>query len=190
MQQLKQAILRDSVILSDSVITLDAVLNQQVDPALIMEVGRVFAQLYEHDGVSKVVTIESSGISIAFATAYHLGVPLVFARRKKTIVSDPNTYTERVPSFTQGIVSDLWIAHSFLSESDRILLIDDIIANGDAVRGMIRIVERSGATLVGLGIAVEKCFQAGARTIREQGYRLESLAKISSLADGKVTFES
>jgi xanthine phosphoribosyltransferase len=189
MDLLKEAILRDSVVVSDQVVTLDAVLNQQVDPALIMEIGKAFAQLYRNEQISKVLTIESSGISIAFATAYHLGVPLVFARRKKTLVSDPNTYNERVPSFTKGIVSDLWIAQSFLAQSDRILLIDDIIANGDAVRGLIRIIERSGAKLVGVGIAVEKSFQAGARTIQEQGYRVDSLVKISSLADGKVTFE-
>ncbi len=190
MELLKQAIIRDSVVVSDQLITLDAILNQQVDPALIMEIGKEFADRYREDGVSKVITIESSGISIAFATAYHLGVPLVFARRKKTIVSDPNTYTERVPSFTKGIVSDLWIAHSFLSATDRILIIDDIIANGDAVQGIIRIVERSGASLVGLGIAVEKCFQAGGRTIREQGHRLESLVGIRSLAGGKIMFEA
>ena len=189
MELLKERILRESEVLSDRNITLDSILNQQVDPKLIMAMGEEFANRYRDEQITKIVTIESSGISIAFATAHYLGVPLVFARRKKTVISDPEVYIERVPSFTKGIVSDLLIARDFLSDQDRILLIDDIIANGDAARGLIRIIERSGATLVGLGIAVEKSFQAGARTIREQGYRVESLVKIASLVGGQIHFE-
>jgi len=189
MELLKETILRESEVLSDEVVTMDSILNQQVDPELIMELGREFAKRYSGEEITKVVTIESSGISIAFATAYYLKVPVVFARRKKTLMSDPDAYSERVPSFTKGIVTDMLISRDFLSKDDRILLIDDIIANGDAARGLIRIIERSGAVLVGLGIAVEKSFQAGARTIREQGYRVESLVKIASLAGGQITFE-
>jgi len=189
MEVLRERILRESEVLSDQVITLDSILNQQVDPKLIMMLGEEFAKRYGIERITKVVTIESSGISIAFATAYYLGVPLVFARRKRTLVSDPDAYIERVPSFTKGIVSDMLISRSFLSPVDRVLLIDDIIANGDAARGLIRIIERSGATLCGLGIAVEKSFQAGARTIREQGYRVESLVKIASLEQGHIKFD-
>ncbi len=139
--------------------------------------------------MTKIVTIESSGIPIAFAAAQELNVPLVFARRKKTLNTDTETYCERVPSFTKGMVTDIMVSKEFLNETDRVVLIDDFIANGDAARGLIRIIRRSGATLLGVGIAVEKSFQAGGRTIRESGVRVESLVKISSLANGQIQFE-
>ncbi|MNR13400.1 Xanthine phosphoribosyltransferase [compost metagenome] len=151
--------------------------------------GKEFAARFREDGVTRIVTVESSGIPAAFATAYELGVPLVFARRKKTLLADPDALCERVPSFTKGIVTDILISRQYISENDRILFIDDIIANGDAARGVVKIIQRSGAELVGVGIVVEKSFQAGGKAIREQGIRLESLVRIVSLNDGKVTFE-
>ncbi|HEY0827858.1 MAG TPA: xanthine phosphoribosyltransferase, partial [Bacilli bacterium] len=168
---------------------LDAILNHQVDPHFIMEMGREFARRYKSDNITRVLTMESSGISIGFATAYELGVPLVFARRKKTLTTDGDAYFERVPSFTKGIVTDIMVAKKFLGTHDRVLLIDDIIANGDAARGLIRIIERSGADLAGLGIVIEKSFQAGARTIRELGIRIESLVTIKSLDNDQIEFE-
>lgn len=188
MDKLKQAILEQGVVVSDQVLKLDALLNHQVDPQLTMEMGRQFADLFRSEQVTRVVTVESSGISIAFATAYELGVPLVFARRKKSLQVESEVLSERVPSFTKGMVTDLLISKEFLQENDRILFIDDIIANGDAARGLIRIVERSGAALVGAGIVVEKCFQPGANALRESGIRLESLVKIASLEGGKIAF--
>ena len=128
-------------------------------------------------------------IPIAFAAALTLGVPLVFARRKKTLLADQDAYCERVPSFTKGIVTDIMVSRQYLSPDDRVLFIDDIIANGDAARGLIKIIERSGAKLAGLGIAVEKSFQAGGRTLREQGIRVESLVRIKSLDGGSIIFE-
>jgi len=189
MEQLKQRILEEASILSTDVLKLDRLLNHQVDPELTMEMGREFARRFEGEGITKVITIESSGIPIAFATALTLGVPLVFARRKKTLLAEPDAYSERVPSFTKGIVTDLMVSRQLLSPDDVLLYIDDIIANGDAAKGLIRIIERSGAKLAGLGIAVEKTFQPGGRLIREQGIRVESLVRIASLADGKITFE-
>lgn len=189
MDFLRDKILQESEVLSDHVITLDSILNQQVEPQLIMALGREFAKRYSSEKITKVLTIESSGISLGFATALELNVPLVFARRRKTLMSDPEAYSERVPSFTKGIVTDMLVSRKFLDPGDHILLIDDIIANGDAARGLIRIIERSGATLVGVGIAIEKSFQAGARTIRDQGIRVESLVKIASLQDGIIKFE-
>lgn len=185
MEKLKERIQREGIVVSDQVINLDAVINQQVDPQLLMECGKEFAQRFKKENITKVVTIESSGISVAFATAYELGVPLVFARRKKSIVSDQE-YCERVPSFTKGIVTDIVVNRKLLQPSDRILLIDDIIANGDAARGLTKIIERSGAKLVGVGIMVEKCFQSGAKTFREQGIKVETLVKIVSLENGKA----
>lgn len=188
MEWLKQRIIEEAVVVSDQVVKLDALLTHQVDPALTMRMGRAFADLFREDGITKVVTVESSGISVAFAAALELGVPMVFARRKKTLLADPDFLCERVPSFTKGIVTDIMISRQYVSEADRVLFIDDIIANGDAARGMIKILERAGAELAGLGVVIEKSFQAGARTLREQGIRVEPLVRITSLEDGKVTF--
>ncbi|REE84420.1 xanthine phosphoribosyltransferase [Paenibacillus taihuensis] len=189
MELLKERILREASILNQDVLKLDALLNHQVDPLLTQEMGKEFARLYAESPITKVITVESSGIPVAFSTALALGVPLVFARRKKTLIADPDAYCERVPSFTKGIVTDIMVSRQFLTADDTVLFIDDIIANGDAARGLIKIIERSGAKLAGLGIVVEKSFQSGARTIREQGVRVESLVKIASLDGGKIRFE-
>ncbi|AJS59402.1 xanthine phosphoribosyltransferase [Paenibacillus sp. IHBB 10380] len=188
MELLKQRIIEEGVVVSDQVLKLDGLLNHQVDPELTMMMGKEFASLFAESGVTRIVTVESSGIAVAFATAFAMGVPLVFARRKKTLLADPDAYCERVPSFTKGIVTDIMLSREYINSEDRVLFIDDIIANGDAARGLIKIIERSGAELVGVGIVVEKCFQAGARTIREQGIKLESLARIQSLENGTITF--
>ncbi|MCA1291563.1 xanthine phosphoribosyltransferase [Paenibacillus sp. alder61] len=188
MEKLKQRIVEQGVVVSDQVLKLDALLNHQVDPQLTMEMGREFAARFRDAGVTRVVTVESSGIAIAFATAYELGVPLLFARRKKTLLAEPDMLCERVPSFTKGIVTDILISRELISPDDRVLFIDDIIANGDAARGLVKIIERSGAELVGAGIVVEKCFQPGAKALREQGIRLESLVRIASLEGGQVIF--
>ncbi|MFP4978841.1 xanthine phosphoribosyltransferase [Paenibacillus sp. CN-4] len=189
MELLKQRIMQEAVVVSDQVLKLDALLNHQVDPELTMEMGREFAARFEAAGVTRIVTVESSGIPVAFATALVMNVPLVFARRKKTLLADPDALCERVPSFTKGIVTDIMLSRQFIGPEDKVLFIDDIIANGDAARGLIKIIERSGAELAGLGVVVEKSFQAGARTIREQGIRLESLVRILSLADGQIVFD-
>lgn len=189
MEKLKQRILEQSSILSKDVLRLDAIINHQVDPELTMEMGREFAKRFAEQSITKVITVESSGIPAAFATALVLGVPLVFARRKKSLIADSEMYCERVPSFTKGMVTDIMVSKQFLTEEDRVLFIDDIIANGDAARGLIKIIERSGASLAGIGIVVEKTFQAGGRTLREQGIRVESLVRISSLNNGEIHFE-
>ncbi|GIP16780.1 xanthine phosphoribosyltransferase [Paenibacillus montaniterrae] len=189
MEQLKQKILQESAIVSNDVLRMDSIINQQVDPSLIMEIGKEFAARFKADNITKVLTIESSGIPAAFAAAYLLNVPLVFARRKQTVINDPDSYVERVPSFTKGMVSDLVISKQFLNRDERILFIDDIIANGDGARGVVKIIQEAGAELVGMGIVVEKAFQAGANYFREQGIRVESLVKIASLDSGEIVFK-
>ncbi|ANY70071.1 xanthine phosphoribosyltransferase [Paenibacillus algorifonticola] len=189
MDILKQRILEQASVLSTDVLRLDSIINHQVDPALTMEMGHEFANRFAGEQITKVITIESSGIPSAFAAAYVLGVPLVFARRKKTLIADNDAYCERVPSFTKGMVTDIMVSKQYLTSEDRVLFIDDIIANGDAARGLLKIIERSGAKLVGMGVVVEKSFQAGSRTLREQGVRVESLVSISSLEGGQITFE-
>lgn len=189
MDLLKQRILKEASVLTSDVLRLDALLNHQVDPALTMEMGKEFARLFAEEQVTKIITVESSGIPVAFATAQVMNVPLVFARRKKTLIADPDSYMERVPSFTKGIVTDLLVSKQFLKAEDRVLFIDDIIANGDAARGLIKIIERSGAALAGMGVVIEKSFQAGARMLREQGIRVESLVRVASLDNGEIRFE-
>ncbi|AJY73333.1 xanthine phosphoribosyltransferase [Paenibacillus beijingensis] len=189
MDLLKQRILKEASVLTSDVLRLDALLNHQVDPELTMEMGKEFARLFAEEHVTKIITVESSGIPVAFTTAQEMKVPLVFARRKKTLIADPDSYMERVPSFTKGIVTDIMVSKQFLKPEDRVLFIDDIIANGDAARGLIKIIERSGATLVGMGVVIEKSFQVGARTLREQGIRVESLVRVASLDNGEIRFE-
>ncbi len=188
MELLKRKILEEGRILSDQVLNVNTFLNHGVDPSLIAEMGKTFAALFREEGVTRVVTIESSGIAIAYATAYELGVPLVYARRRKALMNEGEYYAERVPSFTKGIVTDIVISKHLLLPGDRILFIDDFIANGDAAKGLLRIVERSGAVLVGVGIAIEKAFQQGGQYLREAGCRVESLARIASLTGGNIVF--
>ncbi|NDI36452.1 xanthine phosphoribosyltransferase [Chengkuizengella sediminis] len=188
MDYLKQRIISEGQIVSNQVLNLDSILNHQVDPKLIQQLGGEFAARFKDQGITKVLTIESSGISIAYATALELEVPLIFARRKKTLMTD-HFYCERVPSFTKGIVTDIVVSSEFVQSEDRILIVDDIIANGDALKGLINIIHRSGAHLVGAGIVIEKAFQKGAKDIREKDIRVESLVKIISLENGDIGFE-
>ncbi|WP_438448656.1 xanthine phosphoribosyltransferase [Gorillibacterium sp. sgz5001074] len=188
MESLKQAITSQGSVQAGHVLQLDSILNHQVEPSMIMEMGEEFARRFRGEGVTKVVTIESSGIPIAFAVAYRLEVPMIFARRKKTLTTDADSYCERVPSFTKGIVTDLMISKKLLSPGDRVLIIDDIIANGDAVKGVIRILQQAECELIGLGVAVEKTFQPGAGSLREAGVRVDSLVKIAGVENGEVTF--
>lgn len=188
MQQLKERIKQEGYLMSEKVLNLDALLNHQVDPELMLQIGQAFAARFEGDKITKVVTVESSGISPAFATALALKVPMVFARRKKTLTTDADLICERVPSFTKGIVTDVFISRKFISPEDRVLVIDDIIANGDAVRGLIKIIQRAGAEVAGLGVVVEKSFQAGANSVRELGINVESLVSITSLDNGEIQF--
>lgn len=189
MDLLKQRILEEATVVSAGVLKLDSLLNHGVDPGLTMELGKEFARRFEGRGITKVVTIEASGIPVAFATALLMNVPLVFARRKKTLLNEPDAYCERVPSFTKGIVTDLLVSRHLLKAEDNVLFIDDIIANGDAARGLLKILEQAGSSVAGIGIVLEKSFQAGGRTLRELGYEVESLVKIASLEGNAITFE-
>jgi len=188
MDILKERILKEASVVNSGVLKLDSLLNHSVDPQLTMEMGKEFASRFAGEHITKVITVESSGIPVAFATALQFGVPLVFARRKKTLLGEPDAYCERVPSFTKGIVTDLIVSRHLLSKEDSVLFIDDIIANGDAARGLIKIIDQSGAQLKGIGIVLEKSFQAGGKALRELGYRVETLVKIQSLEDNTITF--
>ena len=190
MEILKNKILEEGIVISDEILNLDSVLNHQLDPPFIMEIGKAFAARFNDEAITKVLTIESSGISVGFATALEMKVPLLFARSQPMRTSgNEESFIERVPSYTKGIVTDIVVSSKYLNEEDRVLIIDDIIANGDAVRGLIRIIERAGAELAGLGVVVEKSFQSGASSLRNRGIRVESLVCLESLKDGKITLK-
>ncbi|MDV2683304.1 xanthine phosphoribosyltransferase [Alkalihalophilus lindianensis] len=188
MEQLKKAIRERGKVLSDEVLKVDTFLNHQVDTHLMAEVGKEFALRFKEDGITKVLTIESSGIAPSFMAATDLGVPLIFARKKKSLTLTDNLLVSQVYSFTKQQTNDISVSKDFLTEDDRVLIIDDFLANGQAAFGLIDIVKQAGAHVSGIGIVIEKSFQPGRVKLDEQGYRVESLARLHSLEDGKVTF--
>jgi xanthine phosphoribosyltransferase len=188
MELLKKKIIEEGIVLSDNVLKVDSFLNHQIDPLLMQEIGKLFASRFRQGGVTKIVTIESSGIAPAVFTALELGVSVIFARKRKSLTLQDDLFTEKVYSFTKKEESEVSISRKLLSPRDRVLIIDDFLANGEAALAMTRIVEQAGATVVGIGIVIEKAFQNGGDKIREQGYNVESLARIASLLNGSVVF--
>ncbi|MFX3633066.1 MAG: xanthine phosphoribosyltransferase [Candidatus Pristimantibacillus sp.] len=188
MESLKQKVIQEGIVLNNQVLKVDSFLNHQIDPQLMMEIGTTFAAMFAESGVTKVMTIESSGIAPAVMAAMRLEVPLLFARKRKSLTLRDDLYTEKVFSFTKQEESEVTVSRKFINAADRVLIIDDFLANGDAAIGMAKIVEQSGASVVGMGIVIEKSFQPGRQKLLDLGYRVESLARIASLADNKVTF--
>ena len=189
MQLLEERIRRDGKIREGGVLKVDSFLNHQMDVALFGEIGREFARLFEGQNVTKILTIEASGIGIACIAAQYFNVPVIFAKKNKTKNIAGDVYTSKVESFTHGKVYDIIVSKEFLHSEDRVLLIDDFLANGSALQGLIKLVEAAGATVVGAGICVEKAFQPGRDLIREMGVRVESLARIKSMSvEGGVEF--
>jgi xanthine phosphoribosyltransferase len=159
-----------------------------MDVKLFQEMGREWHRLYENDHVTKILTIEASGIGIACVAALEFGVPVIFAKKSKTKNIAGEVYSTTVTSFTHGNVNTVIVSKKFLRPGDRVLIIDDFLANGAALMGLKDLVEQAGATLVGCGIAVEKAFQPGGKRLRELGVRVESLARVSKLEDGIIEF--
>ncbi|MBQ4615117.1 MAG: xanthine phosphoribosyltransferase [Mailhella sp.] len=190
MNFLEERIARDGVVKAGNVLKVDSFLNHQMDIELIDEIGREFRRRFSGRPVTKVLTIEASGIGIAYPVAREFGVPLVFAKKSKSINIDGEMHVAEVTSFTHGNTNQVVVSKKFLSPDDHVLIIDDFLANGCALRGLIHIVEEAGATVEGLGIAIEKGFQIGGSTLRELGYHLESLAIVDAMDDatGTITF--
>ena len=182
MKLLEDRIRKDGKIRNGDVLKVDSFLNHQMDIALFDEIGKEFYRLFSGDGVTKILTIEASGIGIACIAARHFGVPVIFAKKNKTKNIAGDVYTSKVESFTHGKVYDIIVSREFLRPEDRVLIIDDFLANGSALQGLIKLVEDAGATLVGAGICVEKAFQPGGDLIRSMGVRAESLARIKSMS--------
>ena len=190
MNFLEERIAKDGVVKAGNVLKVDSFLNHQMDIALLDEIGREFRRRFSGRPVTKVLTIESSGIAIAYPVAREFGVPMVFAKKSKSINLDGEMYVAEVESFTHGNKNQVVVSKKFLSPDDHVLIIDDFLANGCALRGLIYIVEDAGATVEGLGIAIEKGFQIGGSTMRELGYHLESLAIVDAMDEetGRITF--
>ena len=190
MNFLEERIVRDGIVKKGNVLKVDSFLNHQMDIDLMQEMGREFHRRFAHKNITKVLTIEASGIGIACFVAKEFGVPMVFAKKSKSINIDGDMYMAEVESFTHKNKNQVIVSKRFLSPDDHILIIDDFLANGCALQGLINIAESAGATVEGLGIATEKGFQIGGRVIRNLGYQLESLAIVDAMDDenGKITF--
>ena len=188
MDLLKEKIIQEGKVLSDSVLKVDSFLNHQIDPLLMKEIGDEFANRYADEIITKVLTIESSGIAPASFLGLTIGAPVVFARKRKSLTLSDNLYKSKVFSFTKSESNDISVSKDFISADDNVLIIDDFLANGEAVKGLLDIANQAGAKVVGVGIVNEKGFQQGGKQLREQGVRIESLARIKSLQNGKVEF--
>lgn len=187
MQLLKDRIRKDGKIKEGNVLKVDSFLNHQMDVKLFKEIGKEFKKRFADCEINKIVTIEASGIGIACVVAECFDVPVVFAKKNKTKNIAGDVYTSRVESFTHGRIYDIIVAKEFLGKDDKVLLIDDFLANGKALEGLAELIEKAGAELVGAGIVIEKGFQRGGDEIRKKGIRLESLAIIESMDEKTKT---
>lgn len=191
MKLLEERIRRDGKIKAGNVLKVDSFLNHQIDVELLNKMGEEWKRLFAKDNITKILTIEASGIGIACIAAQHFGVPVVFAKKTQTKNIAGDTYKSRVESFTHGRVYDIIVSKEFLHPEDRVLIIDDFLAKGSALNGLVQLVIDAGATLVGAGIAIEKGFQEGGELIRSKGIRVESLAIVEHMTDdGGITFRS
>lgn len=189
MELLRQKVINEGIVLEGQVLKVDSFLNHQMDPVLMQEVGKEFTRLFADAGVTRILTIESSGIAPGIMTALEFGVPLIFARKQKSLTLTEHIFVETVYSYTKKQSNDITVSKKFIAAGDRVLIIDDFLANGEAASGLARIVKQAGAEVVGIGIVIEKSFQPGAQLLIDEGYRLESLVRIRSLDHGQVQFE-
>ena len=188
MQELKDRILKDGQVRPGNVLKVDSFLNHQMDVELLDHIGAEFYRLYKDAGINKILTIEASGIGIACLVATHFHVPMVFAKKAKSINIDGDVYHSKVHSFTYGKDYDITVSQKFLNKGDRVLLIDDFMANGKAMNGLIDVCEQAGAEIAGIGICIEKGFQPGGEDLRRRGFRVESLAIVENMTDDSLTF--
>ena len=192
MKLLEERIIADGKVIGDDILKVDMFLNHQIDVHLLQEIGKEFKRRFEGEEINKILTIEASGIGIACVAAQHFHVPVVFAKKSQSVNIDGEVYSTKIESFTHKRVYDVIVSKKFLHPEDHILIIDDFLANGCALEGLIDIVNKAGASVEGVGIAVEKGFQKGGDLIRSKGIRVESLAIVESMDDktGEITFRS
>ena len=188
MYALEQKILTEGIVLSDQVLKVDAFLNHQIDPQLMQQVGAEFAQRFKDAGITKIVTIEASGIAPAVMTGLELAVPVIFARKYQSLTLKDDLYRSKVFSFTKQTESTIAISKKHISATDRVLIIDDFLANGHAALALVDLIEQAGASVAGIGIVIEKSFQNGRKLLDDKGFHVESLARVQSLSGGTVSF--
>ena len=188
MKTLEERILRDGQVLGKNILKVDSFLTHQVDFSLMKEIGQVFAEAVKEAGITKIVTIEASGIAPAVYVAKALNVPMIFAKKAKNITMTEGILTAEVYSFTKQVTSTVSIAGKFLNSDDKVLIIDDFLANGQAAKGLITIIEQAGAQVEAVGIVIEKSFQDGRQLLETSGYRVLSLARIAGFEKGQVVF--
>ena len=188
MRLLEEKISTEGKVLSENVLKVDSFLNHQIDPQLMLEIGKEFARIFAGEGITKIVTIESSGIAPAVMAGLYMNVPVIFARKRKSLTLVDELLTASVHSFTKNETNEISSSNKYINENDRVLIIDDFLANGEAALGLATIVEQSRAEIAGIGIVIEKSFQQGAQKLKDLGLRVESLARIASLSNGVVTF--
>ena len=188
MRLLKEKIMNEGQVLSNDVLKVDTFLNHQLDPELMVSIGKEFAVRFRDEGITKIVTIESSGIAPSVMAGLELQVPVVFARKKKSLTLQDDLYTSSVYSFTKEEENKISVGRKFLNDEDVVLIIDDFLAKGQAAIGLADIVSQANAKIAGIGIVIEKSFQDGGKILRKKGYRVESLARIQSLEGNKVVF--
>ncbi|MNI12321.1 Xanthine phosphoribosyltransferase [compost metagenome] len=188
MKLLQDRIREEGLILSDTVLKVDSFLNHQVDTELALEIGREIGRIFANEPITKVLTIEASGIQFAMATGIALKVPFIYAKKKKAVTLSENVYTAPVYSFTRQEAYQVSVSHKYLGPGDKVLIVDDFLATGAALVGLVDIVKEAGAELVGVGCVIEKSFQEGRGLLEDKGVRVHSLARIASMSPGKVEF--
>lgn len=189
MKALKERIITDGVAIGTEIVKVDSFLNHQIDVELLDEIGREFASRFEGCGITKILTVEASGIAIACMAARNMGnIPVLFAKKTSPSTMTEEFYGAEVKSFTKGTTSVVRVSKKYLNKNDKVLILDDFLAHGEAAIGMAELVGQAGAELAGVGAVIEKQFQGGGKRLREKGYRVESLAVIESISDGKINF--
>lgn len=189
MQELNEKIKQFGTVLPGNVLKVDAFLNHQVDPELMLHVGQEFARRFAGEGITKIWTVESSGIAPAVMTGLAMKLPVIFARKHKSLTLNNNMYVADVYSYTKKTTNRISISKKYVAPDDKVLMIDNFLANGQAVEGMLEIADQAGIQVAGAGIVIEKSFQPGGQELRDRGVRVESLARIKSLADNQIEFE-
>ncbi len=188
MKLLEDRIRKDGRVLEGDVLKVDSFLNHQIDVPFLCELGKEFHRLYEGEGINKILTVEASGIGIACITAQYFGCPVVFAKKSKTSNLAGDMLSASVHSYTHGVTNHVLVSKSYLSSDDRVLILDDFLANGCALEGLIEICRQAGAAVCGCGTVIEKRYQGGGDRIRASGIRVESLAMVAAMKDGEIEF--
>ncbi|USS86255.1 xanthine phosphoribosyltransferase [Fructilactobacillus cliffordii] len=188
MDALKHAIETNGTVLPGNILKVNSFLNHQIDPQLMQQIGQAFADYFQKAGITKILTVEASGIAPAVLTGLAMHLPVVFARKSKSLVVKDDVYSAEVYSYTKNTNNHIYVEKPFLDNTDRVLIIDDFLANGEATKGLIKITEAAGASVGGIGIVIEKTFQPGGTYLRDHGYDVLSLAQIASLDNQQVKF--